>query len=52
MPVLKHEIIAHISERGLSSGAAVGVIIGSVLGVCVMVGLGCFITGRIMGVGY
>jgi hypothetical protein len=46
MPVLKHEIVAHISERGLSFDATAGVIVGSVLAFCVIVCLGLFITGR------
>ena len=61
MPVLTHEIVAHISERGLSFGATAGIALGSllVLGVSFVMAQffmawahGLSITGRELGVPY
>jgi hypothetical protein len=61
MPVLTHEIVAHISERGLSAGITTVIVIGIllVLGVTFLMtqfflawACGLSITGREIGVPY
>jgi hypothetical protein len=47
MPALHDQAMSHISERGLSAGASVGVGLGSVAIVAiVMAGLVCFLKRR------
>ena len=48
MPALNKKVIAQLSQRGLSTGATMGVILGTILGICAIVGLGGFICRRAM----
>lgn len=47
MPALRNQVMSHISERGLSAGATVGLGVGSVAIIAIlMAGLVCFLKRR------